>query len=286
MLKKLLKHEWKSVGKILLPINLGIILLTIIGCIILSTDTFETEESLPLALLLFLFYTLSIMTFSGVTIIYIYVHFYKNLFTVEGYLWHTLPVTRTQLFHSRLLIGSFWCSLNSFLTVLSAAALGFTAGFHAATEEKMDSLQSLLMDGSLSKSADGTTADFVFSDIFGYSPAIFIILLLLVLLTSCISSVLMGYLSTLLGQLVEKYRLAASIGFYMAIYMITQTITSLVMIAPNIHIILSSDDETSTYFISNFFCSMFPAAIISQIILIVIFYTASLLLIRRQPNLE
>ncbi|MCI9081987.1 MAG: hypothetical protein HFI70_06675 [Lachnospiraceae bacterium] len=286
MLKKLLKHEWKSVGKILLPINLGIILLTIIGCIILSTDTFETEESLPLALLLFLFYTLSIMTFSGVTIIYIYVHFYKNLFTVEGYLWHTLPVTRTQLFHSRLLIGSFWCSLNSFLTVLSAAALGFTAGFHAATEEKMDSLQSLLMDGSLSKSADGTTVDFVFSDIFGYSPVIFIILLLLVLLTSCISSVLMGYLSTLLGQLVEKYRLAASIGFYMAIYMITQTITSLVMIAPNIHMILSSDDETSTYFISNFFGSMFPAAIISQIILIVIFYTASLLLIRRQPNLE
>ena len=142
----------------------------------------------------------------------------------------------------------------------------------------MDSLQSLLMDGSLSKSADGTTVDFVFSDIFGYSPVIFIILLLLVLLTSCISSVLMGYLSTLLGQLVEKYRLAASIGFYMAIYMITQTITSLVRIAPTI--------KTSTYFISNFFGSMFPAAIISQIILIVIFYTASLLLIRRQPNLE
>lgn len=285
MLRKLLKHEWKSVSKILLPLHMGIILLTIIGCMILNTDTFDSEESLPLALLLFLFYTLSIMTFTGVTLIYIYVQFYKNLFTSEGYLWHTLPVTRTQLFHSKLLVGSFWCSLNSLFTVLSAAALGFAAGFHAASTEKMDNLQSLFMDGSLSKSTDGTLASFKFSDIFGYSPAVFIILLLLVLFTSCISAVLMGYLSILLGQLVEKYRLAASIGFYMAIYMVTQIFISLAMITPNIHYFINSE-EISNYFMSDFFCSMFPTAIISQLILIILFYIVSLLLIRRGVNLE
>ena len=86
MLKKLLKYEWKSVSRILLPLNLGIVLLTIIGCVILSTDIFDSEQALPLALLLFLFYTLSVITFTGITLIYIYVHFYKNLFTAEGYL--------------------------------------------------------------------------------------------------------------------------------------------------------------------------------------------------------
>ncbi len=286
MLRKLIKHAWKSVTKILLPLNLGIVLLTIIGCIILSTNIFDDDKALPLALLLFLFYTLSITVFTGITLIYIYVHFYKNLFTAEGYLFHTLPVTRTQLFHSKLIVGSFWCSINSLLTVMSAAALGFAAGFHIVTDEKMSSLQSLFLDGSFSEAADKTAASFNFTNIFGYPPFIFILLLILMLLTSCISAVLMGYLSILLGQLVEKYRLAASIGFYMVIYMITQTLTSIVIITPNIHYFINSGEEISDYFIRDLFCSMFPISIISQIILILIFYAVSLLLIRRNINLE
>ncbi len=286
MLKKLLKYEWKSVSRILLPLNLGIVLLTIIGCVILSTDIFDSEQALPLALLLFLFYTLSVITFTGITLIYIYVHFYKNLFTAEGYLFHTLPVTRTQLFHSKLFVGSFWCSINSLLTVLSAAALGFAAGFHAAAVDNIDSMQGLLMDGSIAKTADRTSADFIFSEIFGFSPVVFVIVLVLMLVTSCISSVLMGYLSILLGQLIEKFRLAASIGFYMAIYIVTQVLASIVMIVPNLHLFLDNSDESSKYFLSSFFCSMLPAAIITQLILILIFYAASIFLIRRSVNLE
>ncbi|MCI8298780.1 MAG: hypothetical protein HFI69_00230 [Lachnospiraceae bacterium] len=285
MLRKLLKYEWKSVSKILFPLNLGIIVLTVIGCAILTTNIFDTKEALPVALLLVIFYTLSIMSFSGITLVYIYVHFYKNLFTAEGYLWHTLPVARTQLFHSKLLTGCFWCCLNTLFTMLSTAALGFAAGLHAAQKD-MDALQRLLMDGSLPTTADSAMAGFSFTDIFGYSPVIFVILLLLTMLTSCISSVLMGYLSILLGQLMEKYRLAASVGFYIGIYLITQTFSSLAMITPNIRLLLDSGNESSSYFLSSFFCTMFPAAIISQLILILIFYFASLFLIRRNINLE
>ncbi|NBH15202.1 hypothetical protein D3Z36_13695 [Lachnospiraceae bacterium] len=284
MLRKLLKHEWKSVSKILFPLNLGIIVLTVIGCIILSTDIFDTKNALPITLTLVMFYTLSIMTFSGITLIYIYVHFYKNLFTAEGYLWHTLPVTRTQLFHAKLLAGCFWCSLNSLFTVLSTAALGFAAGFHAS-KDQIDAAQNLFIDGFSSNAAGETAAGFSFSDIFGFSPVIFVILLLLTLLTACISSVLMGYLSILLGQLMEKYRLAAAIGFYIAIYLITQTLSSLAMLVPYIRLMLSGGDNSASFF-NSFFSTMIPTAIISQIILILIFYVASLFLIRRTINLE
>lgn len=52
MLRKLLKHEWKAVNKVMITVNLGIVLLTIFGSMILSTDTFDNEEAFPLAILL------------------------------------------------------------------------------------------------------------------------------------------------------------------------------------------------------------------------------------------
>ena len=104
MLKKLIKYEWKDTRRLLLPINLAIIVLTLVGCAMLSTSIFDSKESLIFSIPLLLLYVLSIMAFSSVTIIYIYVRFYKNLYTAEGYLMHTLPVTPMQLFHSKLIV--------------------------------------------------------------------------------------------------------------------------------------------------------------------------------------
>ncbi len=285
MLSKLLKHEWKSVTKVLFPVNLGIILLTIIGSIILSTELFDSRESFPLALFLLILYALSLMSFTFITMIYVYVRFYKNLFTAEGYLMYTLPVTPIQLFHSKFLVGCFWCTFNSLLSVLSTTILGFCAGFHAAATDNMNNLVNFYLDGALSDTMEKTAETFSFSDAFGYSPAVFILMLLLLLLTCCVSSVLMGYLSILLGQLIEKYKLAASIGFYIVIYLATQTITSLVMLIPNLHLLMS-ELEPGENFMSKYFINFFPVTIVSQMILSIIFYLASHLLMRRKVNLD
>ena len=81
MLKKLLKHEWNSVSKVLGPVNLGVILITLIGSIILSTDLLDGNNMFPMIVLLLSLYIISLMTFASVTLIYVYVRFYKNLFT-------------------------------------------------------------------------------------------------------------------------------------------------------------------------------------------------------------
>ena len=49
--------------------------------------------------------------------IYIAVRFYKNLYTDEGYLMHTLPVTPRQLLVSKLTVGSLWSFLVTILTL-------------------------------------------------------------------------------------------------------------------------------------------------------------------------
>ena len=273
-----MKYEWKSMNKILFSLNLLIILLTIIGCCILSTDLFDKKEAFPLALLLALIYALSLMTFSCVTLVYVYVRFYKNLFTAEGYLMHTLPVTGSQLFHSKLTTGFFFVSLNSVLTLLSTMVLGFAAGYHAEANSNADELLAFFSEGEMES--------LTFANIFGYSPVIFISLILLMLLTSSLASLLMGYVSILLGQLVEKYRLAASIGFYLAIYLVNQTLSSVVILLPNMQFLISSAEDTSLTITCNFFRTLLPACIISQLAASVLLYIASLLLIRRRVNLE
>lgn len=287
MLRKLLKHEWKSVSKVLFPVNLAIILLTVIGCIILSTNLFDTKEALPLAVLLLVLYALSLMSFSFVTLIYVYVRFYKNLFTSEGYLMYTLPVTPTQLFHSKLIVGYFWTALNSLFTILSFAALGFAAGFHAAVKEA-DSVPSSFLNEMFSISInEEITETFSFADLFGYPPVEFFILLLTMILISCLSTVLMGYLSILLGQLMEKFKLAASIGFYIAIYLVTQIISSIAMILPNIHLMVGNLDSTSpTNAMAELYHNLLPSTIVTYLILGSIFYVISLLLMRRNVNLD
>ena len=279
MLRKLLKHEWKAVNKVMITVNLGIVLLTIFGSMILSTDTFDNEEAFPLAILLTIFYSLSMITFSTVTLIYIYIRFYKNLFTAEGYLMHTLPVTRTQLFHSKLIVGYFWIFLNSMLNILSTAVLGFVAGLHFASREDM---QDIFEDVS----KEFLIKDYTFADIFGFPPLLLLLVIFLLMLTSCFGTLLMGYLSILLGQLMEKYRLAASIGFYMAIYLINQIITSMAMLLPSGQLMIDAMDDTSISFMGDLLRIMFPAGTAIQLALGIVFYMICIFLLRRKVNLE
>lgn len=284
MLRKLLKHEWKSVSKVLLPVNLGIILITVIGCIVLNTNIFATKESFPIALFMLIFYLLSLITFASITLIFVYVRFYKNLFTTEGYLMHTLPVAPIQLFHSKLIVGFSWSIFNCLLTLFSTAALGFSAIVRVAKDENIDNVYRFFLGDSISNNHNQT---FSFAEMFGYPPATFVILLLLLLLTGCLVSILMGYLSILLGQLMEKFKLAASIGFYIVIYLIIQMVTSVAILLPNSNLLLSAmDNDSSIYFSNVFYKNLFPASIISQLILCIIFYLAAYFLIRRNVNLD
>lgn len=268
MLKKLLKYEWKDTSRLLLPINLAIIVLTILGCGMLSTSIFDSETSLFFAVPLLILYILSILTFSSVTTIYIYVRFYKNLYTAEGYLMHTLPVTPMQLFHSKLLVACSWFCLNSLLTTLSFMALGFAAGFHQAA---------INTNFGLSVS---------FADIFGYPLPIFLLWMLALLVVSAFSSILMGYVSILLGQQLERNKLAASIAFYFGIYMVTQTITSIAMMVPEFITIENTIDEEFTAIMSETFRMVFPMMSIIYLVLGIAFYIICRVLMNRKVNLD
>lgn len=283
MLGKLLKHEWKSVSKVLAVLNLVLILMTVIGCCVLNTNIFNNVEAIPLAVVLIIFYALSLSTLAIVTFIYLYIRFYKNLFTAEGYLMHTLPVSPTQLFHSKLIVGYFWGTLNSILIILSVTALAFVTGYHFVDTHDTQSVNQVLEDSGMIAFAT-TDADWtaVFQEIFHYTPMQFFLMFLLLILVSSFVTILIGYISILLGQLVEKYKLAAAIGFYVVIYVIEQIICSLIVLVPSFQVMLTDIDA----FFPGFYKNMIPFSILGQVLMGIISYVAAIVLMRRKVNLD
>ena len=286
MLGKLIKHEWKSVGRLMGAVNLAIVVITILGCFMLNLGILETQNGPLIASLLMTLYGLSLIAFGFLVIIYLYVRFYRNLFTAEGYLMHTLPVTPAQLLHSKLLVGYFWAAVNGLLIVLSVITLAYAAISHAAPLLDMEDIQLFFQSDGASIPLDNTSIQLSFQDIIGYTPVHFALLLLLMQLISCFSTLLMGYLSILLGQLVEKYKLVATIGFYFALYMANQILSSIVLLIPSTHLFLADMDSGNMNFLPDYFHSLMPTVIITQVILGLIFYIICNLLIRRKPNLD
>lgn len=281
MLRKLVKFEWRATYKLMGAVDLALILLTLAGCCILATDIFEHEGTFQLAVLLMTLYGLSLAAFGIATMFYLYVRFYRNLFAAEGYFMHTLPVTPMQLLHSKLIVGYGWMVLNSFLITLSILAFLAAIFFHYAQVYGAESLSQFLHGTGLpgQNSSDFGNSFYVR---FGYTIGQFFIQFLVLHIVSSFASLLTGYASILLGQLVEKYKRMASVGFYIALYAVNQIVCSILMVIPFMQR-LPEDMDVLFY---RYFRNVIDYGIISQLLMGAVFYAATVFLMRRRVNLD
>ena len=281
MLGKLIKFEWRATYRLMAALNLALALLTVAGCCILITDVFGQEDMFPVAVLLMALYALSLTAFGLATMLYLYVRFYRNLFASEGYFMHTLPVTPMQLFHSKLAVGYVWMALSSVLVTFSILALLAAIFFHYAQIHGIEVLFQFLYGSGLPSLSSGNLFD-PFYEKFGYTVGQFFAKFLLLHLASSFASLLTGYVSILLGQLVEKYKRAASVGFYIVIYVINQVVCSILMVIPTVQR-LSGDSDKS---FSHYFMEIMDYGTVSQFIMGALFYGAAVFLMRRRVNLD
>ena len=126
MLGKLLKHEWKSIWKI--PVLLiGILMITaVIAGLTFALPIWESDWiGLPLSgiMLLLLFYFAMIAASVGITV-YMAVRCYKSMFTDEGYLTHTLPVSSRQILNCKVITMSVWTLITGIAIIISLVVFG------------------------------------------------------------------------------------------------------------------------------------------------------------------
>ena len=117
MLKTLLKYEWKDTWGLCTACNGIALILSVIGALMISLwhysddKTFTDTQSTMLGVAFSFYIIIYIVSVFAIVLVmkyYFFVRYYKNLFTDQGYLMHTLPVKSTDLINSKLIIAVLW----------------------------------------------------------------------------------------------------------------------------------------------------------------------------------
>lgn len=213
MLSKLLRHEFRATGRIMLPVY-ALLLVSCGGCTLFGRLLGRYPESTVLSVVQTVFATLFGVTTFGMlllTLVLMVYRFYKNLMTDEGYLMFTLPVSRSQLIWSKLLVALVWSVLSTVL-----AALAWMAEIVVGRENVF----SLIAQGlrSLRQHLSGNLT--------GCAAA-----LVVLCLVSCLVSFLKFYAAISLGHSFSNHKLLLSVVFYIGFGIAVQTILSVVTAA-------------------------------------------------------
>ena len=274
MLGKLLKPEWQSVWKIP-AILLGILLvISVFAGTTFFVPIWDSELSGLgiLAMLVWMLYYFAVIGVSiGVTL-YLAIHFYKTMFTDEGYLTHTLPVTSHALLISKILPMMAWQMLATVAILVSVAIFGNMA------------ILALNSDGLTFREIYGQIFEVLAEEgFFGNMSLIgFITSMLCAFLAGIVSGAMMIVGSVSIGQMVGKHKVLGSIGAYFAINTVVQILSCIVFV-PVVVIKVSNEMPESVFdVLTPCYFGMSVLAILVSIGL----YFLSEYLIRRKLNLD
>ena len=121
MFKKLLKHDFKAIYKNALPLSIAALACSVIGGISINILNHSSNIHSVFKAMLGLSSLLSALVIVAAILgfqILIYAHFYKNLFTDEGYLTFTLPVKRFSILLSKTLNALIWTTISGVVAVV------------------------------------------------------------------------------------------------------------------------------------------------------------------------
>ncbi len=206
MLGKLIKYDLKSSGKLFLLLH-GIFL---VFCVLMRfiymnrLDLIAPVDEKMLVVSLLLFFTLFTVFVSALmfyTQMQIAFRYYRNLFSREGYLSWTLPVSGIQHLWAKIISGCIFMAADTLIVAAGILIL--------ATGKNIRDAYSLV--------ADETTREL------GMTLGDFGLMLLILCLVSCIYSVIMIYFCINIGQLFPGHRVLCAVAAYFITSTVIQT---------------------------------------------------------------
>lgn len=218
MLTKLLKYDFKSMQKTLLTLYAAMLGFSVIYRIFLQItqvsegfrkNTFVNVVS-SLGMMFYIFLTVAIFI---VTFVMIISRYYKSLYTDEGYLTNTLPVSPASILTSKL-ISSFCYLVLAFICVLASLAVLLTT------------------PDTIKQAKDMFEMFFGFSEINFKEYITPIVLMVFAILVQLVLSLSMFFFCISLGQVVmPKNKIMGSILSYIVLYVVSEVFMLLVMLS-------------------------------------------------------
>ena len=210
MVRKLFKHEFAAYWRVLIPAWIALMGVSAFGRLLQFLESESTIYAIVSGSSI-VFYVIAIMVALAFPFVYSIVRFYRNLFSGEGYLTFTLPVTPAQHIWVKVLTA-VTLQLASLVVVLLSAMV-MTAG---------ELLIELWKAGV-----------YILGRIhlyLGGHLTWFIIEAVLLLLIALIASSLFYDTCITLGQLFRKNRVLAAVGVFFAFYVVEQMIATVAVL--------------------------------------------------------
>lgn len=229
MLGKLFKFEWKDTYLVGTVFSIVVLILSLIGALVFQTDIWEVDfgsraaESLVATTLMFYFvsYGFGIGAMILVMRYYFFWRYYKNLFTDQGYLMNTLPVTANQLLRAKLFVALIWQYITWLVVGLAVfiLAFGFVSGIEAVSlGEIVEAFREVFRE--------------IYSDI-TVEEIPFLVSMMLILLISPLSELMLMYAAVGIGQLSKKHKFLISVLILIGLYMARSFLMQIAMIPLN-----------------------------------------------------
>lgn len=213
MLSKLLKYELKSTARWFLPLYIALIILTFLNKLTITINLPDFILFNILKVLLMVFYVLIIIFTSIATMILLVIRFYKNLYTDEGYLTHTLPVKPGTHLNCKILSGCIWTVSSLFMQIISLSILFMGEGLFSDVTDVFAEIIEYLKSANLFDNAVVT-----------------LIIFAITLVISLFYNLLMMYCSISMGSLFSQHKIIGAIVVYFIINFVIQLFSMLLML--------------------------------------------------------
>ncbi len=269
MVGKLFKYEFASYLRTWLPVQIIMLGIAALGRFVQFFEADTTVYKIIFGSSVVV-YALSIIVSFVLTGILCIVRFYKNLFTGEGYLSFTLPVTPAQHILIKLL-ATVAVEIGTFIVALTSVCI-ITSG-----ELFNEILKAIAYLTNMA------------TDILGTHLVLYVIEFIFMLIMASVCGTLLIYGCISIGQTFNKSRVGWAVGVYFIYYMICQiagtvfaTVITLFYDKLPLNNILEWIEANPNAAIHIFLCSF----IVIYLITAVIYYAVSYFIIKRKLNLE
>ncbi len=209
MLGKLIKYEFKATSRSLIPLYVALLAMSIINKIFFyidgGTGSFQFASNIFLnffkVIVLFVF-ALLFFASKVITLIIIIQRFYKNLLKDEGYLMNTLPIKASNNIISKLITAVVW-NIASIIVSLISILIIF---YDTAMFKDCITAMGMFINECLAR--------------FGGTFYVIIFEIILMLIVMTMASVLMIYISMLIGNLFNKHKILCSFAAFVILHFV------------------------------------------------------------------
>lgn len=213
MLSKLIRHEFRATGRVMLPLYLILLVLSL-GANISTRRMLGTDIRILnlLGSLLLIAFIAAIFGVCIMSLVLMAQRFQKNLMGDEGYIMFTLPVSVHEHIWSKLLVSSVWFIVTIVVVFIACGILVSDVQFIKGIFEM---LQRIFRDVTMPDAMNSV---------------LFILEFILLAFVSCAAFSLQFYAALSVGHSFPNHKMALSVAAFFIFQFIMQFLTSLLII--------------------------------------------------------